>query len=68
MADKDGQRQPGEGKHPMSLFQDKNDEYKSYPSIYCGESMKYANDINKDNNGFRHKFVYTNLTLNTCCL
>ena len=30
---------PGEGQHPLSLFQDADCEYLSFPSIYCGEKM-----------------------------
>ena len=45
---------PGEGNRPMGLFQDENDEYKSFPTLYCGESMKYSNDYNKD-----HKIHYS---------
>ena len=31
---------PGEGQHPLSLFQDEDCEYLSFPSIYCGEKMQ----------------------------
>ncbi len=28
---------PGEGQHPLSLYQDKDAEYLCFPSIYCGQ-------------------------------
>ena len=28
---------PGEGQHPLSLYQDKNAEYLCFPSIFCGQ-------------------------------
>ena len=28
---------PGEGQHPLSLFQDKDAEYLCFPSIFCGQ-------------------------------
>ena len=30
---------PGEGQRPLNLFQDKDAEYLSFPTIYCGERM-----------------------------
>ena len=30
---------PGEGQHPLNLFQDSDAEYLSFPTIYCGERM-----------------------------
>ena len=39
---------PGEGQTPMSLFQDKDAEYLSFPSIYCGERMKFEHVTNKN--------------------
>ena len=29
---------PGEGQHPLSLYQDKNAEYLCFPSIFCGQT------------------------------
>ena len=29
---------PGEGPHPLSLYQDKNAEYLCFPSIFCGQT------------------------------
>ena len=29
---------PGEGKHPLSLYQDKDAEYLCFPSIFCGQT------------------------------
>ena len=28
---------PGEGQHPLSLYQDKDAEYLCFPSIFCGQ-------------------------------
>ena len=28
---------PGEGQKPLSLFQDKDSEYMSFPTIFCGQ-------------------------------
>ena len=39
---------PGEGQTPLSLFQDKDAEYLSFPSIYCGERMKFEHVTNKN--------------------
>jgi hypothetical protein len=39
---------PGEGQTPLSLFQDKDAEYLSFPSIYCGERMTYQHATNKN--------------------
>ena len=30
---------PGEGQRPLNLFQDRDAEYLSFPTIYCGERM-----------------------------
>ena len=32
---------PSEGQSPLSLFQDKDAEYLSFPTLYCGERMNY---------------------------
>ena len=29
---------PGEGQHPLSLYQDKDAEYLCFPSIFCGQT------------------------------
>ena len=29
---------PGEGQHPLSLYQDKDAEYLSFPTIFCGQT------------------------------
>ncbi len=39
---------PGEGKSPMSLFQDKDAEFLSFPTTYCGERMIYTNYENEN--------------------
>ena len=31
---------PGEGQHPLSIYQDKDSEYLCFPSIYCGQKKK----------------------------
>ena len=30
---------PGEGQRPLNLFEDRDAEYLSFPTIYCGEGM-----------------------------
>ena len=35
---------PGEGERPMSLYKDKNAEYLSFPSIFCGETRPDQSD------------------------
>ena len=29
---------PGEGQHPLSLYQDKDAEYLCFPTIFCGQT------------------------------
>ena len=29
---------PGEGQHPLSLYQDKDAEYLCFPTIFCGKT------------------------------
>ena len=35
---------PGEGKKPLSIFQDKNSEFLSFPTIYCGKHRPENNE------------------------
>ena len=36
---------PGEGQHPLSLYQDKDAEHLCFPSIVCGERRPGKEDI-----------------------
>ena len=36
---------PGKGQRPLNLFQDKDAEYLSFPTIYCGERMNTISSI-----------------------
>ena len=39
---------PGEGQHPLNLFQDADAEYLSFPTIYCGERRRLTTTNGND--------------------
>ncbi|XP_064645914.1 uncharacterized protein LOC135499178 [Lineus longissimus] len=40
---------PGEDRSPLSLFQDEDAEYLSFPTIFCGERMPHDREKNSNN-------------------